>query len=243
VPLPAVQPAQPGQPRVVPAPAARLAQLEEDLEVLEAARDVKKARVRAAEVGIAGAKARVDLLAKINADGGIVSATEQNTAKFDLEMAKAQLGIRMAELKEAEVKVKYAKKRLDDAKANGVRPAPLPGPVPAPVRPLPVDPPPQAFADEKLVADLKAQIAETEAQLKKNEVASKKAEVELKAAEEALAVVIKAAENGIIAVSEVKDAQDKAKAAKEIAEKLAKERKAQETTLADLRAKLKAVEK
>ena len=49
---------------------------------------------------------------------------ELGKAEADFEMAKAQVDIRAAELKEVEVKIKHAKKRLDDAKLGGVRPLP-----------------------------------------------------------------------------------------------------------------------
>lgn len=118
VPLPAVQPLQP---RVVPVTAARMAALEEEVETLEANRDVKKAYVRAAEVAL---KANEKTYALVKAATGTASATELNKAEADFEMSKAQLDIRVAELKEVEVKIKHAKKRLEDAKAAGVRPAP-----------------------------------------------------------------------------------------------------------------------
>lgn len=113
--------AQPVQPRLVVAPAARVAALEEEVETLEAHRDVKKAYIRAAEVGVEAAKARYELVTRA---GGAASATEVTAAKYDLEMAKAQLDIRTAEAKEVEVKIKHAKKRLEDATAGGGRPAP-----------------------------------------------------------------------------------------------------------------------
>lgn len=125
-----LQPAQPGIIRVTP---AKMAQLEEDFETLEAHRDVRKAHVRAAEVAIKAAEINLDLLGK----GGNIPAVELAKAKLEVEAAKAQLEIRIAEMKEVEVKVKYAKKRLDDAK-GGVAPG-------AVIRPNPkqVDPPPQ----------------------------------------------------------------------------------------------------
>jgi hypothetical protein len=130
---PKVLPVQPVQPRPVAVTAARMAQLEEEVETLEAHRDVKKAHMRAAEVGVAAAKARYEVVEKAAKGGAVASAAEVTTAKFDVQMAEAQLLIRAAELKEVEVKVKFAKKRLEDAKAAGVRPAPG-------VRPVPVDP-------------------------------------------------------------------------------------------------------
>jgi|GEM_PF-6146456 len=105
---------QPGQTQTVPS--ARILQLEEELEALEAHRDVRKAYVKAAEVHVEATKNRYDLVSRV---GLAATSTEVTTAKFELDMAKAVLEIRQAELKEAEVRVKYAKKRLDDAKASG----------------------------------------------------------------------------------------------------------------------------
>jgi hypothetical protein len=123
---------QPDRGFVPRATATRLALLEEAFELLEAQRDVRRAHIRAAEVGVRSALVSAERTEAI-AKNGIVSREELDKAKLDVEAAKAQLEIRKAELKEIEVKIKYAKKRLDDAKAAGVRP----------VRPAtPADPPP-----------------------------------------------------------------------------------------------------
>ena len=113
---------------------ARMAQLEEEYESLEASRDVKKAHVKVAEIGVRVAEAGLDRVARHFANK-VVSKEEVEKAQLEVDLAKAQLEIRLAEVKEVEVKVKYAKKRLDDAKLGGVRP--LPGVRPAPVGPGP----------------------------------------------------------------------------------------------------------
>lgn len=116
--------------------ATRMATLEEEFELVEAQRDVRRAHVQAAEVGVRAAEITLERVSGI-AKTGIVTREELEKAKLEVEAAKAQLQIKMAEMKEVDVKVKYAKKRLDDAKALGVRPAPA--------RPAtPVDPPPPA---------------------------------------------------------------------------------------------------
>jgi hypothetical protein len=137
---PGFQPAQPnpwGQPtRIAPA-RMNMAQLEEEVETLEAHRDVKKAYIRAAEVAVKSAEVNLDLHTKA---GAVVSQTDMLKAKVEVEAAKAQLDIRMAEMKEVEVKIKYAKKRLDEAKNLPMRPG---GPAPGnllPVNPKPADP-------------------------------------------------------------------------------------------------------
>jgi len=127
--LGAVQPANPFG-RVAPATVARY---EEDADVLEAQLDVKKAYIKAADVGVMGAKVKLDRAMKLAVNKAITNE-EVELAKLDLETATAQLEIRRAETKEVEVKLKYAKKRLEDAKA--LRPAP-------PARaadPIPVNP-------------------------------------------------------------------------------------------------------
>jgi multidrug resistance efflux pump len=246
--LPA-QPAQPflpGQPpRPIPVTAAQLSKLEEELEVLEAARDVKKAHVKVAELGVRAAEVALDRTNKLAATAA-VTKDEVERAKLDVDMAKGLVEVRMAELKEAEVKVKYAKKRLDDAKAAGVRPGPIvPVPGPVPVRPVPVDPLPRAplAANDPAVETLKAKLAETQAQLEKNAVESKKAQTVLKEAEEGLARILDAAQRGIVAASEIDDARAQVRKAKELVEQLTADRKALEAKLADLRAKLKEIEK
>ena len=113
--------------------AARIETLREEFELLQAQRDVRRAHIRAAEIGVKSALISAELIEAI-AKNGVVSKQEVEKAKLEVEAAKAQLDIRMAELKEIEVKIKFAKKRLDDAKAAGVRPARPTGP--------PLDPPP-----------------------------------------------------------------------------------------------------
>jgi hypothetical protein len=128
--VPPAQPAQPGaaQPGlgVQPNPfrPATLARYEEEADVLDAQLDVKKAYVRAAEVGVLGAKVKFERISRLAA-AKTVPAEELDLAKVDLEAATAQLDIRKAETKEVEVKVKYAKRRLEDAKNAPVRTTPV----------------------------------------------------------------------------------------------------------------------
>jgi hypothetical protein len=114
---------------------ARLSTLEEEFELVEAQRDVRRAHVMAAEVGVRAAEITLERVSGI-AKTGIVTREELEKAKLEVDAAKAQLQIKMAEMKEVEIKVKYAKQRLEDAKAAGIRPAPA-----RPAGP-PVDPPP-----------------------------------------------------------------------------------------------------
>jgi len=102
---------------------AMLARYEEEAEVLEAQLDVKKAYIKAAEVGFTGAKLKLERVIKLESSKA-VPPEEVLQAKLEAEAAAAQLDIRKAEAKEVDVRLKHAKKRLEDGKAAGVRPAP-----------------------------------------------------------------------------------------------------------------------
>lgn len=117
----------------------RVASLEEEVETLEAHRDVKKGYVRAAELGVRAAELGVERLTALTARG-VVSRDEMEKAKIDLDMAKVQVEIRTAEMREVDVKIKHAKKRLEEAKAAPARPAPGG----RERDPKPADPPPPA---------------------------------------------------------------------------------------------------
>lgn len=132
-------PAQPAQPNPFTRSAAtRIAALEEEVETLEAHRDVKKGHVKAAELGVRGAELGVERLTALAARG-VVPRDEMEKAKIELEMAKVQVEIRIAEMREVEVKIKHAKKRLEEAKVPAVRPA-APG---GRGEPKPADPAPR----------------------------------------------------------------------------------------------------
>jgi hypothetical protein len=140
-PVPQAQP-QPkaAQPRPLPVSPTVMMNYEENVELYEAQRDARKAYVRAAEVAVKSAElsyANLDRIAKANQ----ISREELEKGKLEVEAAKAHLEIRLCELKEIEVKLKYAKKRLDDAKAAGVR-TPANNPF-SKIDPKPVDPPPE----------------------------------------------------------------------------------------------------
>lgn len=108
--------------RISPAAARRmLPQYEEDVELIEAQRDIRKAHVRAAEVAVKSAEVQFDLLDKA---GDRVPQMERMKARLEVEAARAQLEIKVAEMKEVEVRVKHARKRLEDAKAAAAAPTP-----------------------------------------------------------------------------------------------------------------------
>src|SRR5262245_29842502 len=94
--LPAAQPKavqiQPGiQPGAVRVTAAKMAQLEEEFETLEANRDVRKAFVKAAEVAVKAAEAQLEL---VNKAAGNITAADRLKAQLEVEAAKAQFEIR-----------------------------------------------------------------------------------------------------------------------------------------------------
>jgi multidrug resistance efflux pump len=79
--------------------------------------------VKAAAIGVRSSEVDLNRLSKLFANK-VVGKEEVEKAQLEVEMSKAQLDIRVAEVKEVDVKIKHAKKRLDEAKRNGARPAP-----------------------------------------------------------------------------------------------------------------------
>jgi chromosome segregation ATPase len=100
---------------------ADVARLRDEVELLEAAGDTKKAHVRAAEVAVRTAQEKFEFLASMKKKGYIAEG-EVSTARNEIEAATAQLDVRKAELNEHLVKVKQAKRRLD-ATQGATRPA------------------------------------------------------------------------------------------------------------------------
>jgi multidrug resistance efflux pump len=240
---PKVQPVQPLPIRPGTVTAARMAQLEEDFEALEAHRDVKKAVVKAAEIAVRGSEIGM-VRAKALFEKGALTKEEMDKATLEVEMAKAQLEIRVAEMKEVDVKVKHAKKRLDDAKLGGVRPAP--GVIrPVPVDPKAVDPLPNVrfAADEKAVEELKAKLAEAKAAVAAKAAAKKKADAVLVEAQAELARALDIAMRGRVTPDFIPSREAKVKEAKDAVAKAEKELKDAEAKAADLAKQLKEIEK
>lgn len=168
-PIPAnpVLPASPNPPMALfPGNAGSLSRLEEEVELLEAQRETKKAIVKATEIGARAAEVNLDRLQQL-ASRGATGREEADRAKVEVEAAKAQVEIRVAEMKEIDVRIKYAKKRLEEAKAG---PRPFHPVVPAnppkvfdPPKlepaPKPKDPP-KLDEPKKPIADLTKPIAE-----------------------------------------------------------------------------------
>lgn len=107
--------------RVSPTVARRmLPQYEEEVELIEAQRDIRKAHVRAAEVAVKAAETQFELLG----NAGNIPQMERAKARLEVEAARAQLEIKIAEMKEVEVRVKHARKRVEDAKTAAAAPLP-----------------------------------------------------------------------------------------------------------------------
>jgi DNA repair exonuclease SbcCD ATPase subunit len=242
-PVQPVQPIQPIPPRPTPVTALKMAQLEEEYETIEAHREVKKAVVKAAEIAVNAAETNFTYIKKIGGAAG-TPLIEVDRAKMELEAAKAQLEIRIAELKEVEVKVKYAKKRLDDAKAAGVRPVP-PIVRPVPVDPKATDPLPNVrlVADEKQVAELKEKLATVKAAIEKRANLVKTAEEALKVAKAEHAKILDVAMRGRVLPGTIEKAAAKVEEAAEALKKQESDLKSLKKEADELQEQLKKLEK
>lgn len=107
--------------------------LKEDVELMEAQRDIKREYVKAAEVQLDVAKRK---LALVERAGNQVSAQEKADALAAVDLGSAQLRVRNAELKEADLRVTHAKRRVDSGVFPLVlTPVPAPSSFPAPKKP------------------------------------------------------------------------------------------------------------
>lgn len=233
-----VQPVQPLPVRPLPVTAGKMAQLEEEVETLDAERGVKVALVKQAEFDVKRRELIAERLHKLsNSKSGQVVGQEQvEEAESALKLAQSQLEIRSAELKVIEVKVKFARKRYEDAKAAGVRPV-------APVAPRPANPEVRFAADEKEVAELKEKLAKARDGAALKAAAEKKAEALVKVAEDDLAKLKDAATKGRVRAGAIEALEAKVTEAKEALAKATKERKTLDEEVAALQKKLKEIEK
>jgi bla regulator protein blaR1 len=101
--------------------------LQDEIELLEAKLDVKKAELVAAEKALSAAMARLDRIKKLSATGAI-SMEELTRAQGDVDTLEAQLLVSKAGLKEPEVRLKQARRRLERlrGRADDVPAAPPP---------------------------------------------------------------------------------------------------------------------
>lgn len=112
---------KPVQSRPAPVISATRAQLEEEVELLEVELLLRKAQFTRAGFDAKRNELALERLRKLldSKSGQIVSRDQVEDAEFALRIAQTQLEIHAAELKQTEVKLKYARKRLEAAKAVG----------------------------------------------------------------------------------------------------------------------------
>jgi multidrug resistance efflux pump len=221
------KPTLPAQP-AVPLSPTQLAQLEGEVEAAEAARDGRKAHVKVAELNARAAEINADRVLKL-VTSKVVSREEADQAKMDAELARAQLELRLAELKESEVKVKFARKRLEDAKRAG------PGQIPNPRA--------RGAADEKAVEELKARLFLTEVRFGESLGEVLRLEAVVAVTEADLARVREAAKRGAVRAGTIDAAEAKVKEAKEQAARARKVHREVVAALAEIHSRLNALQK
>jgi beta-lactamase regulating signal transducer with metallopeptidase domain len=101
----------PGMPRA--ASPAEVQQLRDEVELLEAQRETKRAQLEAAVVTLRGAQRQLDSITPLHKSGA-ASEGDLLSVRTQVETAQAQVEVRKAELKEHEVKLTQAKRRLPD---------------------------------------------------------------------------------------------------------------------------------
>lgn len=209
---PAVQPVpplQPLQPRL-PLVGSRLLQLEEELELLQAQLDIKRAQVKLAEVNAAAKESRFKLMNELQGKAAF-SQLDLLDARYAWELAQAELRVRLTEMREMEVKIKYAQRRLDEAK--GGRPQPK------------GEPNARDFSvDEKALAELAERIARLREQIDRNDEAKKKAVVALTDAQQELSRAQALPETNANRANGIKQAETKVQQAQGEITRIDKER-------------------
>ncbi|MCS6865179.1 MAG: hypothetical protein RMJ56_13395 [Gemmataceae bacterium] len=148
--------------------------MEEELELLQAQLIIKQAQLKMVEVNVAAREARFKLMTEAREKHKeAFNEFDILEARYACEMARAELQVRMAEIREIEVKIKYAQKRLENAKAGRLLPM--------------VEPHGRDFSvDEKALAELAERIARLREQIDRNDEAKKKADIALQAAQQEL---------------------------------------------------------
>jgi beta-lactamase regulating signal transducer with metallopeptidase domain len=96
-------------------------QLKDELELLVAQRETKQAMVRVAEADLKIATIKLSNTARL-AQQNVVSQQEVNLVRNAAASAEAQLAVRKGELKEQDVKIAQAKRRLEHATAARLAP-------------------------------------------------------------------------------------------------------------------------
>jgi hypothetical protein len=87
--------------------------LKDEIELLEAKLDVKRAELVAAEKALQGAVSRLDRIKKLTATGAISTET-LTQAQGEVDALEAQLLVNKAELREPELRLKQARRRLEN---------------------------------------------------------------------------------------------------------------------------------
>ncbi len=119
---------QPVQPKQIPQdlPSTRITtstSLEEELELLQAQRETRKGYLKAAEMTLKTSQVKLDELKEITPAFTDNPGESIKRLKLELEAAKGLFEARAGELKEVEVKIKFAKKRVEEAKAVAIQTA------------------------------------------------------------------------------------------------------------------------
>jgi multidrug resistance efflux pump len=180
--------AQPGPkvvdvpPKVVPVNPGSVRSLEEAVETLEAQLETKRAYVKAAQASLTGAEEKLKLTTKL-VETGAARAEELGPVRAERDVAAAMVEVRKAELNEVAVRLKHARRRLEDA---GGKPA---------VGPDPKKQPAQSAADVK---ELEAAVARLEAKRTAGLARIEQAKANLARAKAALDRVKEAATKGIV---------------------------------------------
>jgi hypothetical protein len=92
-----------------------LQEVRDEVEVLEAQLEVKRALVQAATVASEAAAERFSLMEELRKKGvGAVTGENYSNARFTLTKAKAEVAIRVAEMREPALRLAQARRRLAD---------------------------------------------------------------------------------------------------------------------------------
>lgn len=94
--------------------------LKDEVELLEAQMEVKRAHIRAAERGVKAATTAFDRMKQAR-NSGAVSAEQYGQAEEALEKSISELDIRKAEMNEHQVRLTQTKRRLSEANAPAAR--------------------------------------------------------------------------------------------------------------------------
>ncbi len=209
---------RPDPPRLV----ARLPELAEAVELLEAQCDIRKAHVRAAQ--ISAKKAGLNRqMTEIRIKRNEAMELELAMAKLNELAAQTQVEMRQGELRETEVKLKYARLRLENAKSVRVRPDQV-----RPANPL----------RNREPAELKSRLEELSANAARCTELAERASLAVSVAKDNLENLRAAAKAGRVRAGTVESAEAVLADAQKKLEALLAERKARLAEIESLRGKL-----